>query len=371
MHSNNYVTKILALVLGAIAMVTCAYANPAEETIASLGLKESDVAARDIPGWKRPERIVVRVDASRLAWLAEVAEGVELVVVADHTEAVARVGGADAIIGYCSEEILASGDDLHWIQLPYAGVEGCLAIDAVQTRDLLVTNAQRIYGPAMAEHVMAMTLTFSRGLNVFRHEQTRSSWNPGAIGQESSLWELSDKTMLVVGLGGIGTEVARRASALGMTVTATRASSRKGPDFVSYVGLSDELLELAAKADVVVNSLPLTPQTTGLFDAGFFAAMKPTAYFINVGRGKSVVTDDLLLALKEGHIAGAGLDVTEPEPLPSDHPLWMQPNVIITPHISAGSDLRIERLWIVMRENLRRYVAGEPMLSVVDVDRGY
>jgi phosphoglycerate dehydrogenase-like enzyme len=177
--------------------------------------------------------------------------------------------------------------------------------------------------------------------------------------------------MLVVGLGGIGTEVARRASALGMTVTATRASSRKGPDFVSYVGLSDELLELAAKADVVVNSLPLTPQTTGLFDAGFFAAMKPTAYFINVGRGKSVVTDDLLLALKEGHIAGAGLDVTEPEPLPSDHPLWMQPNVIITPHISAGSDLRIERLWIVMRENLRRYVAGEPMLSVVDVDRGY
>jgi phosphoglycerate dehydrogenase-like enzyme len=99
--------------------------------------------------------------------------------------------------------------------------------------------------------------------------------------------------------------------------------------------------------------------------------MKPTAYFINVGRGKSVVTDDLMAALLEGRIAGAGLDVTEPEPLPSDHPLWHQPNVIITPHISAGSDLRSERLWIVMRENLRRYVAGERMLSVVDIDRGY
>jgi phosphoglycerate dehydrogenase-like enzyme len=236
---------------------------------------------------------------------------------------------------------------------------------------VLLTNAQRIYGPEIAEHVIAMMLAFSRGLNVFMHEQSKAIWNPDAIGEESRLWELSDKTILVVGLGGIGTEVARRAHALGMTVTATRASSREGPDFVSYVGLSGELLELAAKADVVVNSLPLTPQTTDLFNTAFFSAMKPTAYFINVGRGKSVVTDDLLTALLEGRIAGAGLDVTEPEPLPSDHPLWHQPNVIITPHISAGSDLRSERLWIVMRENLRRYVAGERMLSVVDIDRGY
>jgi phosphoglycerate dehydrogenase-like enzyme len=216
-----------------------------------------------------------------------------------------------------------------------------------------------------------MMLAFSRGLNVYAHEQAKASWNPDAIGEEASLWELSGRTILVVGLGGIGTEVARRAHALGMTVTATRASSREGPDFVSYVGLADELLALAAKADVVVSSLPLTPQTTGLFDTGFFSAMKPTAYFINVGRGRSVVTDDLLAALLDGQIAGAGLDVTEPEPLPSDHPLWQQPNVIITPHMSAGSDLRSERLWIVMRENLRRYVAGERMLSVVDIDRGY
>jgi phosphoglycerate dehydrogenase-like enzyme len=122
---------------------------------------------------------------------------------------------------------------------------------------------------------------------------------------------------------------------------------------------------------VVVNTTPLTPETTGLFDAEFFAAMKPTAYFMNVGRGKSVVTADLLAALESGGIAGAGLDVTDPEPLPSGHPLWRLTNVIITPHMSGMSDRRRDRLWILIEENLRRYVAGERMLSVVDVERGY
>jgi phosphoglycerate dehydrogenase-like enzyme len=156
-----------------------------------------------------------------------------------------------------------------------------------------------------------------------------------------------------------------------MRVIATRGSRREGPDFVSYVGLADELLDLVPQADVVVNAAPLTPATTGLFGARFFAAMKPGAYFINVGRGRSVVTADLLAALEAGQIAGAGLDVTDPEPLPDGHPLWSRPEVIITPHVAAGSDLRVERLWIVLRENLRRYAAGEPMLSVVDTARGY
>jgi phosphoglycerate dehydrogenase-like enzyme len=370
-RTGRITRALLLLAASQFAIVACGPVDEATQTVESLGLRESTVAARDMPGWSKPGRIVIRADEEQIAWLAEVVDGVELVPVADHAGAVAQAVGADAIIGFCSEEVLQAGADLKWIQLPYAGAERCLAVDAIHQRDLLLTNAQRIYGPEIAEHVIAMMLAFSRGLNVFMHEQSKAIWNPDAIGEESRLWELSDKTILVVGLGGIGTEVARRAHALGMTVTATRASSREGPDFVSYVGLSGELLELAAQADVVVNSLPLTPQTTGLFDTAFFSAMKPTAYFINVGRGKSVVTDDLLAALLAGRIAGAGLDVTEPEPLPSDHPLWHQPNVIITPHISAGSDLRSERLWIVMRENLRRYVAGERMLSVVDIDRGY
>jgi phosphoglycerate dehydrogenase-like enzyme len=156
-----------------------------------------------------------------------------------------------------------------------------------------------------------------------------------------------------------------------MRVIATRASGREGPPYVAYVGLPDELRKLAAQADFVVNTTPLTPETTGLFDAAFFAAMKPRSFFFNVGRGKSVVQDDLVAALRSGHLAGAGLDVTDPEPLPKSSPLWQLPNVIITPHVSAASDVGDTARFAIVRENLRRYVAGEKMLSVVDVAKGY
>jgi phosphoglycerate dehydrogenase-like enzyme len=182
---------------------------------------------------------------------------------------------------------------------------------------------------------------------------------------------IAGKTALVVGLGGIGTEFARRAHALGMKVTATRNSGRGGPEFVSYVGRPDELLTLAKDADVIFNAVPLTPATTDLFDARFFAVLKPTAYVLNVGRGKSIVTSALIEALASGKLAGAGLDVTEPEPLPPDHPLWKAPNVIITPHVSARSDVPSEKAWAVVYENIRRYAAGERLLSVVDPARGY
>jgi phosphoglycerate dehydrogenase-like enzyme len=183
--------------------------------------------------------------------------------------------------------------------------------------------------------------------------------------------EIEGKTLLVVGLGGIGTEVAKRAHALGMNVVATRASGRDGPDFVSYVGLPAELRQLAGKSDFIVNTVPLTAQTTAMFDAKFFAAARKGAYFFNVGRGASVVQDDLVAALRSGQIAGAGLDVTDPEPLPADHPLWTFRNVIITPHVATASDLGPGSRIAIARENLRRYAAGEPLLSVVDLVKGY
>jgi phosphoglycerate dehydrogenase-like enzyme len=176
--------------------------------------------------------------------------------------------------------------------------------------------------------------------------------------------------LLVVGLGGIGTEVAKRAHGLGLHVIATRNSARVGPEYVEYVGLADEYRTLAARADVVVNSTPLTPETRGMFDAQFFAAMKDDAFFINIGRGESVVTPDLTAALEKGTIGGAGLDVTDPEPLPSGHPLWNLGNVIITPHI-ATSRYRSDRTFTLVAENVRRYVRGDPVLSVVDLAAGY
>ena len=156
-----------------------------------------------------------------------------------------------------------------------------------------------------------------------------------------------------------------------MRVIATRASSRSGPDFVSYVGLPNELLKLTPEADFVVNCAPFTPQTSGIFDQAFFARMKRSAYFISVGRGKSTVTADLISALAAKQIAGAGLDVVDPEPLPTDSPLWKMPNVIITPHVSADTPVAEQARNALLVENLRRYVAGEPMVSVVDIERGY
>jgi phosphoglycerate dehydrogenase-like enzyme len=156
-----------------------------------------------------------------------------------------------------------------------------------------------------------------------------------------------------------------------MHVIATSNSGSSRVSGVDYVGKPDELARLIGRADVVVNAAPLTPKTARLFDAAMFEKMKRGALFINVGRGKSVDTADLVQALNSGQVAGAGLDVVDPEPLPPDDPLWRTPNVIITPHVANQSPLRMLRFWAVMRENLRRYVVGDRLLSVVDPARGY
>jgi phosphoglycerate dehydrogenase-like enzyme len=154
-------------------------------------------------------------------------------------------------------------------------------------------------------------------------------------------------------------------------VIATNKESMARPDFVDYLGQADELRQLLGKADFVVNATPLTKDTLAMFDRDMFARMRPTAFFFNLGRGRSVVTDDLVSALQAGVIAGAGLDVVDPDPLPFSHPLRKMSNVIITPHMADNSELKSERSWILIRENLRRYISGAKLLSVVDAKKGY
>ena len=347
-------------------------ADPATAAlIERLGLVESATPVRERPGWRKPQRILVWNLAPQLAAsLQAAAPGVELLLAKDPAEAAALAKDADAVLGFCSPEVLAAGPKIRWIQSYSAGVERCVAIPAVRERDILLTNMQRVAGPVMAEHVIAMMLSYARGLHFYIPERMAGRWTR-EMPPPGQLLTLEGKTVLVVGLGGIGVEVAKRAHALGMRVIATRASGRDGPEFVSYVGLPDELHKLAGEADFIVNTVPLTPATTGLFDAKFFAAAKAGAFFVNVGRGQSVVQPDLIEALRSGRLAGAGLDVTDPEPLPADSPLWRMQNVILTPHISAGSDLGDELRFAIGIENLRRYVAGEKMLSVVDLTKGY
>ena len=223
--------------------------------------------------------------------------------------------------------------------------------------------------PVIAEHATAMVLALARGLGPYSKAMADGAWRRDPE-MTAGMQSIAGKTVLVLGLGGIGTETARRLAALDMRVLATRRSSREGPEFVDYVGLSSERAKLAAEADFIVNALPLTVETKDILDAEFFAAAKQGAHFINVGRGKTVVTKDLVAALESGQLAGAALDVTDPEPLPADHPLWQMDNVIITAHV-AGRGGNLYRHRILARENLRRFVAGEALLNVVDPARGY
>lgn len=312
------------------------------------------------------------------AWaekLRAAAPGVPIVTAPTPDSAARIMGDADVYIGICTPAVFNAGRNLKWIQLWSAGADPCAGLIAASGRPILLTNAQALYGPQIAEHTLGFILALTRRLHTYRDEQRAQQWSHSIgdprVATGLGIWELEGKNLLVVGLGGVGTEVARRAHALGMRVRATRNTGRDGPEFVEYVGLANEAVTMAAWADVIVNCTPLTPDTRGMFNASFFAAMKPSAYFINVGRGESVVTEDLVSALQSRRLAGAALDVTDPEPLPRDHPLWSMPNVVITPHVAVASDLVLGRGTTLAAENLRRYVHGERVVSVVDVRRGY
>lgn len=350
--------------------------DPAKKLVQELEIRESKTAARDMPGWKKPEKIVMLLPDSRIPkrtdymeWLQSAAGDAEILPIKAVEELELEKDDTDVYLGFCNH-VTPDMENLTWVQNFYVGVDRCASNETLLNDNVLLTNTSAIPGPSMAEHTVALMLMLTKKLHVFYQQQQDGVWKKLPEPQKQVM-EVNGKTMLVVGLGGIGRQIAKRAHGLGMRVTAVRNSSREGPDYVDYVGLPDELGKLSKEADVIVNITPLTKATTGLFDREFFKNMKPTAYFINMGRGKSVVTADLIEALNNHEIAGAGVDVTDPEPLPSDHPLWKAPNIIITPHNSSPSDQMLERFWILVRENLRRYVAGEPMLNVVDLKRGY
>ncbi len=358
-------------ILASIPALAADMDSDAANLVRELGLHESPVALRDRPGWAPPRKVVLMgADAAVVARMREVAPGVAIVAAADRAEAAREAVDADAVIGECVPEVIRAGPRIRWVQRMYAGVERCVAIPAFAERGIVLTNMQKVAGSVMAEHVLALMFGLTRGLAYYVPAQAKGEWADEAV-PESRLWEVKGRTMLVVGLGGIGTEVARRAHALGMTVIATRNSGTEGPDYVAEVGLPDKLLPFAGRADVIVSTLPLTAETKGLMNKAFFDAAKRGALFINVGRGATVETDALVAALADGRLGGAGLDVTSPEPLPAGHPLWRAPNVIITPHVAAGLEGNEVARWILARENLRRFVAGGKLLSEVDVSKGY
>lgn len=372
----------IPLLFGLTGLSSLHAEGPDEKTqalIEKLRLEEADEPVRNSPLWRKPDKVHIALPTpdpeqqeKLLAQAREVAGDVKLVpFTLQFGQPLDReiIENAEVLLGFCSVELLKDSNKLRWLQHYGSGINHCM-YPGIEEKDFIFTNNQHSASPPIAEHVIAMMMTLARALPRFHGNQAEGKWQSrGDI--DFPMIEVGGKTMLIAGLGGIGTEVAKRASALGMRVLATRHSSREGPDFVEYVGLSHELLELAKQADVVVNALPLTDETTDLFDEEFFNTVRPGAYFISIGRGGSTVTEDLMTALKDGRLAGAGLDVTDPEPLPPDHELWDLPNVIITPHVAGITDRGFERGWLIIRENLRRYINGEKLLNVVDTEKGY
>ncbi|CAN5912552.1 D-2-hydroxyacid dehydrogenase [soil metagenome] len=339
---------------------------------AAATLAAAPVAKATVARTRQSDRLKVLIPATMNADLVEdlkaTAPGVDLVACRDQAEALEQIDDADATSGFGNAELIAKGQRLRWIQWNSAGVENIVFLPELQSSEIVLTNMQRVFGPPIADQAIGYLLAFTRQLEHFIQTKSQQQWmqRPYTIDFD----ELAGKTMLVVGLGGIGQEIARRAYGLGMTVLATDPKVLDCPRDVEELHRPDAIEKLLPRADVVVSAVPLTPESRQMFNASTFGLMKPGVLFVNVSRGGVTDTAALISALKSGHVAAAGLDVTDPEPLPAGHPLWDQ-NVIITPHsagVSAGSDRRKHE---VFKENLRRFSQGLMLLNVVDKQAGY
>jgi phosphoglycerate dehydrogenase-like enzyme len=322
------------------------------------------------------------IEVDRLSALHRVAPGAVIVNASTPEKALDEIAGADGFLGKITPEILDRADRLRWVQTFTVSLEHYM-FPALVDHPCVMTNMRGLFGDVIADQVMGYVICFARNLHTYIRRQAEHRYEPlggegarvnnasgpGTVNDmDRATTFLPDATMGIVGLGAIGSEIARRAQAFGMTVRAVdRFPERtRPPDGVDLVEGMDALPDLLAESDFVVIAAPQTPETVGLFDARMIARMKSSGILINIGRGAIVVLADLVEALRGGAIAGAALDVYEVEPLPKDHPLWDFPNVILTPHTAGYSPVIARRHLETLVENVARFVRGEPLLNVVD-----
>ncbi len=274
---------------------------------------------------------------------------------------------ADIIIGNPDPAILPEAAHLQWLQLTSAGADPYVK-PGVLAENIKLTNASGAYGVSVSDHMMAMTYALLRNFNYYSRRQKEHVWQPGG-----PVRSIEECTVLVMGLGDIGSRYARQMKALGARVLAIRRTLRELPDYVDEQYTLADLAKIIGKADIIANVLPGGPATEHIINREIIACMKPDAILINAGRGSAVDPAALKEALREGRIGGAGLDVTEPEPLPADDELWDYENVIITPHVAGQFYLAstLERITAIAAENLVHFMAGEPLNHVVNKVHGY
>ncbi|GIW03745.1 MAG: hydroxyacid dehydrogenase [Thermomicrobiales bacterium] len=292
----------------------------------------------------------------------------EIVIATTPEEAVRHAADADVIYARPTRELLAV-TKARWIQSPSAGVDFLLGLPELVESDIILTNTRGAHGPSIAEHVFALLLALTRCLPTCWEWQKAHHW--GRAEGYRLPREIKGSTIGIIGYGAIGRSVAQRAVAFEMNVLAVDAVPGSGAPYCEEVWPVDRLADLLRASDVVVVAAPYTKQTHHLLGEAEIAMMKPDAYLITVSRGGIIDEAALVKAMQSGHLAGAGIDVTEREPLPPDSPLWDLPNVIITPHLAGSSAQKERRCVEILRENLLRYQRGEPLINVVDKRAGY
>src|SRR5580698_9539540 len=302
------------------------------------------------------------------AWgkrLAETVPDTHVVIAEDEATAAREIVDAEAAFGWLGKDLLAKAKNLRWLQAPQAAPAAGYYYPELVNHSVSVTNFREIYNDHIGAHILAFVLAFARGFHMYIPQQLRREWKKSPL-EAGDVMHLPETTALIVGVGGIGAEAARLLAAFGVTVLATDARRTTKPEGVAELHPPEALDELLPRADFVILTVPHTPATEGFFNRGRFAKMKPSAFFINIGRGMTTRLDDLVDALIAKEIAGAALDVYEIEPLPENHPLWTMPNVLLTPHMAGHGPYLNDRRYEIMAENCRRFAAGTELMNGVD-----
>lgn len=325
------------------------------------------------------------VDRERETLITAVAGKMDVVNAQDAATALEEIQDSDAFFGKLTPELLAASRQLRWVQCPTASLEHYLFPELIE-HPCQLSNMRGLFSDVIADHVMAYVLCFARNIPNYLQLQYQHRWapiggetsrpsfatGPGCVSEiDRSHQHVADLTIGIVGVGAIGSEIARRATAFSMTVVGVDPVCRNVSGCIEEVWPPRRLSDLLRTSDYVVIAAPHTPQTERLFRREQFAQMKPTAVLINVGRGIIVDLADLCDALDHKQIRGAALDVFEEEPLPANHPLWAMDDVILTPHVAAASQRVAERHTQTLIENVRRFAAGQTPLNLVDKRRWF
>lgn len=306
-------------------------------------------------------------------WAQRLAEDVPetRVVIADDESAAidALRTGAAAAVGTMTPNLLSHAPQLRWLQAPVAAPPEGYFFAELAAHPVVVTNLRGVYTDHVATHALALLLSLSRNLHRYARLQADCTWQQ--ITEIDSILHFPQATVLILGLGGVGVEIGKMLQPLGCRVIATDARLSDPPRGMARVGSPEQLDDLLPLADAVVVTVPYTPQTHRLIDERRLALMKPSALLINIGRGKVVDVDAVALALSSGHLRGAAFDVFPNEPLDPDHPLWVDPRAIVTPHVAAVGPFKEDRRYSIVRDNAQRFASGESLLNVVNKEQWY